>query len=253
MKVRIELYGFLRNLLRSKDVVVEVPDSSTLREVLSAVSSKFPELQEVVSPSGTLRPSLMLFVNEIDYELLGGYDYVVKDGDSIQLLPISHGGSGGFLRPLEEYLHQVSSIRVFACSVDEDLAKRLLSYVDMVDCRCVAQVLPKRYYYGASYSALVAYLALRSMRLGLNVSKKKSLEFLLYYFGDRQISNVLELIKSERSEEYVAIHACLPEAVNVEDPFLSAIADCSSLPEEPRKVPEEAISRLASGVLKILS
>lgn len=253
MKVRIELYGFLRNLLRSKDVVVEVPSGSTLREVLSLVSSRFPELREVINPGGILKPSFMLFINEIDYELLGGYNYVVKDGDSMQLLPISHGGLGGSLRPLEEYLSQVNSIKVFACSVGEDLAKRLLSYVDLVDCGCVAQVLPKKYYYGANYSALVAYLVLRSMRLGLNVSKKKSLEFLLYYFGDRQISSILELIKSERSEEYVAIYACLPEAVNVEDPFLSAIADCGSVPEEPQKVPEEAISRLVFGVLKILS
>lgn len=253
MKVRVELYGFLRNLLGSKDVVVEVPDRSTLREVLSAVSSKFPELQEVVGPGGTLKPSFMLFVNEADYELLGGYDYVVKDGDSIQLLPISHGGSGGLLRPLEEYISQVSSMRVLACSVDGDLAKRLLSYVDMVDCRCVAQVLPKRYYYGAGYSALAAYLALRSMRLGLNVSKKKSLEFLLYYFGDRQISDVLEFIKSGQTGEYVAIHVCLPEAVDAEDPFLSAIADCGSAPEEPQRAPEEAVDRLASGALKILS
>ncbi|MEM2207508.1 MAG: MoaD/ThiS family protein [Sulfolobales archaeon] len=250
MKVRIELYGFLRNLVGSKDVIMEVPEGSTLREVLSITSSKVPGLREAINLDGQLKPYFMLFINEVDYELLGGYDYIMRDGDLIQLLPISHGGSA---KPLEEYLSQISSIKVIACLVDENLAEKLLGYVDMVNSECVAQVVPRRYYYGASYSALVAYLALRSMELGLNVSKKKSLEFLLYYFGDRQIGSVLNLIKSGRTEEYVAIHACLPGATETEDIFLRAIASCCNSPAEPEKAPDEAISRLASGILRILS
>ncbi|MEM1681247.1 MAG: MoaD/ThiS family protein [Sulfolobales archaeon] len=250
MRVKIELYGFLRNLAGTKDVVIEVPEGSTLRELLFITSSKIPGLREAISPDGQLKPYFMLFINEVDYELLGGYDYVVRDGDSLQLLPISHGGS---VKPLEEYLNRVSSMKVFTCLVDESLAKELLNYVDIVNSGCVAQVIPRRYYYGAKYSALVAYLTLRSMKLGLNVSKKKSLEFLLYYFGDRQIGNVLSLIKSWQDEEYVAIHACLTEATETEDIFLRTISSCSNKPAEPERTPEEAVSRLVFGVLRILS
>lgn len=249
MKVKIELYGFLRNLTRTKDVIIEAPEGSTLRELLLITSSKIPELREAISSDGQLKPYFMLFVNGVDYELLGGYDYVVRDGDSLQLLPISHGGS---VKPLEEYLNRISSMKVFTCLVDENLAKKLLNYVDTVNSGCVAQVIPKKYYYGAKYSALVAYLTLRSMELGLNVSKKKSLEFLLYYFGDRQIGNVLNLIKSQQDEGYVAIHACLSEASGTEDAFLRTISSCSNKPIEPERTPEEATNRLVSGVLKIL-
>ena len=240
MRVRIELYGFLRNLVGSSEVAVEVPEGSTLGEVLSAASSGIPALQEAVDPRGRLKPYFLLFVNEVDYELLGGYGYVVRDGDSLQILPISHGGSAA---PLEEYLELVGSVRVLACLVRGELAETLLGYVDSVDSRCLAQVIPRRYYYGARYSALAAYLALRSMELGTNISKKKSLEFLLYYFGDRQIGNVLKLLRSERSGEYVAIHACLPGAGSG-DPFVRFVTDRCEAPEEPQRVPEEAIDRL---------
>ncbi len=250
MRVRIELYGFLRNLAGSGEVVVEVPDSSTLGEVLSAASARVPELQEAVDQQGRLKPYFLLFVNEVDYALLGGYDYVVRDGDSLQILPISHGGS---IAPLVEYLERISSVRVLACMVDERLAELLLGYVDSVNEGCVAQVLPRRYYYGTGYSALAAYLALRSMELGINVSKKKSLEFLLYYFGDRQIGNVLKLLRSDRSREYVAVYACLPEAESSGDPFVRSIADRCEPPEEPRSVPVETVERLAHGMLKIIS
>lgn len=250
MRVRIELFGFLRSLVGSKEVVVEVPDGSTLGEVLSAASSAVPGLREAVDPQGRLKPYFLLFVNEVDYELLGGYGYVVKDGDSLQILPISHGGSAA---PLEEYLRQVGSVRVLACLVDERLAELLLGYVDSVNPGCVAQVLPRRYYYGAGYAALAAYLALRSVKLGINVSRKRSLEFLLYYFGDRQIGNVLKLLRSERPGEYVAIRACLPESAGSEDPFTRSVSDRCEPPDEPREVPEEALDRLARGVLKIIS
>ncbi|MCS7099603.1 MAG: MoaD/ThiS family protein [Sulfolobales archaeon] len=250
MKVKIELYGFLRSLLNSKEVLIEVPENSTLRKVLSVVYERIPELREAVEIGGSLKPYFMLFINDVDYELLNGYEYVVRDGDVIQLVPVSHGGS---IEPLEEYINQINSMRVSVCLVNEEQAEELLSRVDGVSDSCVAQVLPLKYYYGKNYSALVAYLALRSHRLGLSVSRKKSLEFLLYYFGDRQISNVLKLLKNERSREYVAIYACLPEAAESEDSFSKALAKCDKTPEEPQKVPEEVLEKLASGIFKILS
>lgn len=251
MRVRIELYGFLRSLLNSKEIDVEVSENSTLREVLSTVYNRIPELrEEAIAVDGSLKPYFMLFINEVDYELLGGYNYVVRDGDIIQLVPVSHGGSSG---PLEEYLNQVGSIRISVCLVDEKLAEELINNVDLVNCSCVAQVIPIKYYYGRKYSALVSYLTLRSFKLGLNVSKKKSLEFLLYYFGDRQISSVLKLLRDERSIKYVAIHACLPEAAESEDFFTKILTKCEKTPEEPQEVPEEAFNKLTLGIFKILS
>lgn len=250
MRVRIELYGFLRSSIGLKEVTIEIPENINLREALSTAVSQIPQLREAIDPGGELKPYFILFVNGIDYELLGSYDYVVKNGDSIQLLPISHGGS---TKPLEEYLDQINSLRVSACVVDENLAEKLLNYVDSVGCECVAQVLPRKYYYGAAYSALIAYLTLRSIKLGLNVSKKKSLEFLLYYFGDRQIGNVLRLLQAEHAKEYVAIYACLSGAFEPGNSFSKVVIDCENPPEEPVRAPEEALKRLSSGMLKILA
>lgn len=250
MKVRIQVYGFLRNLVGSGDIDLELPNNSNLREVLSAIVSRFPELQEAITRDGKLRPYFVLLVNETDYEILGGYEYVVKDGDSIQLLPISHGGA---LEPLQRYINEINAIRIHTCLVSEDVAKKLLSYVDSIGPGCVAQIIPGARYYGASYSALIAYLTLRSITRRLNVSKKKSLEFLLYYFGDRQISNVLSMLQGGESEEYVVIYACLGDLTEPENKIHEIVSGCKSKPIEPLGPPEEALDRLVRGILKLLA
>ena len=249
MRVKIQVYGFLRSLLGSGEVYLEAPDNSSLKEVLALAASQFPGLREAVDPGGRLRPYFVLFVNGTDYELLGGYGYAVKEGDTLQLLPISHGGG---YSPLQSYMDRVNSVRVRTCLVSEDMARELLSHIDSVGPGCVAQVIPRAYYYGASYSALVAYLTLRSMARGLNVSRKKSLEFLLYYFGDRQIDRVLDKLQESRSSEYVVIHACLGDP-EPGDGIYEVVSRCRAEPTEPQRPPEEALVGLVRGVLRLLA
>ncbi len=252
MKVRIEVYGFLRNLLGSNSVELEVQEGLSLRDVLIKALTSFPVLKDAVKESGEVRPYFIIFVNGVDYQLVGGYDYIVKNGDSIQVLPISHGGSSS---TLEKYLDEINSVKVSSCLVSKDLADTILSQVDSVSDECVAQVLPKKYYYGSQYAALVAYLTLRAMRLGINVSRKKSLEYLLYYFGDRQISNVLRMLKEERAEEYVAIYACVGSTAenSPRDMFSEIMAGCVNRPENLEKPPDEVLHKLVLGVLTLLS
>jgi molybdopterin converting factor small subunit/tRNA threonylcarbamoyladenosine modification (KEOPS) complex Cgi121 subunit len=251
MKVKIEVYGFLRNLLGSNSVEVEVREGSSLREVLTKALASFPVLKDAIEENGEVRSYFILFVNGVDYQLVGGYSYIVKSGDSIQVLPISHGG---LVNTLERYLEEINSVRIFSCLVSRDLAERILSYVDFVSDECVAQVLPKKHYYGSQYAALVAYLTLRAMKLGINVSKKKSLEYLLYYFGDRQISNVLRMLKEEKTEEYVAIYACTGTAAgSPKNVFSEIVASCSNKPEDMKRPPDDALRKLVLGVLTLLS
>lgn len=252
MKVRIEVYGFLRNLLGSDSVELEVREGSSLRDVLIKALASFPALKDAIKESGEVSPYFIIFVNGTDYQLVGGYDYIIKSGDSIQVVPIVHGGSSS---TLEKYLDEINSVEVSSCLVSRDLADTILSQVDSVSSECVAQVVPKKYYYGSQYAALIAYLTLRAMRLGINISKKKSLEYLLYYFGDRQISNVLRMLKEEKADEYVAMYACTNSiAVNPSRDELSRImAECVNRPEDLERPPDEVLRKLVTGILALLS
>lgn len=252
MRVRVEVYGFLRNLLKRDFVEIDVSEGSDLKEVLSKMTKLFPALAEVIGANGEVKPHFILFVNGVDYQLVGGYSYGVRDGDVVQILPISHGGS---LASLESYLAAINSVRVSVCIVDGSLAEKLLKHVDSVGPDCVAQVLPRKYYYGLSYSALVAFLTLRAVKLELNISRKKSLEYLLYYFGDRNINNVINKLRSsERSEEYVAILACASEsATKHENVFTEHIAKCEKRPEDLERLPYDVVEKLVSGVIELLT
>jgi molybdopterin converting factor small subunit len=251
MRVRVLLYGHLRGLVGSPEVSLELPDGLTARDVFRLLVSRYRELGDIVTPQGEVRPLYIVFVNGRDLELLGGYSYVVKDGDTISLVPISHGGSAD---AVDRYLEELNSVRVDACSVDGDLAGEVIKHVDTVGENCVAQVIPEELYYGRGYAALAAYLAIRAFRLGLNVSRRRSIEFLLYYFGSRQISEVLAKLSSLKSSRYVAVLACVgPGRNGGSDGYVfDLLANCRARPEEPPRPPLEVLERMSAGVLRIL-
>jgi molybdopterin converting factor small subunit len=252
MRVRVLLYGHLRGLVGSSEIGLELPDGLTAREVFRFLASRYRELGDVVTPQGEVRPLYIVFVNNCDLELLGGYSYVVRDGDTISLVPVSHGGS---VDALERYLEELNSVRVNVCFIDRDLAGEVIKHIDTTGENCVAQVIPEEFYYGRGYVALVAYLAIRAFRLGLNVSRRKSIEFLLYYFGSRQISEVLARLGNSRSSRYVVVLACVgPSETEGGGRYIAdLLARCRVGPEEPPRPPLEVLERASAGILRILS
>lgn len=252
MKVRVLLYGHLRSLVGSPELSLEVPDGLTIGELLKVLASRYGELSVIISPQGGVRPHYIVFVNGRDLELLGGYSYVVRDGDTISLVPISHGGSAD---SIERYLRELNSVSVDVCSIGRCLVDEVIKHVDSVGENCVAQVIPEELYYGKGYVALVAYLAIRAFRLGLNISRRRSIEFLLYYFGSRQITEVLSKLSSFRSSKYVVVLACVEpgEPRGGGNYVADLLAKCQVKPEEPPRPPLEALEKMSAGVLKILS
>jgi molybdopterin converting factor small subunit len=252
MKVRVLLYGHLRGLVGSSELSLEVPDGLTFGEFLKTLASRYRGFSDVISAQGEVRPLYIVFINGRDLELLGGYGYVVRDGDVVSLVPVSHGGSAD---AIERYLRELNSVRVDACYIDSSSVGEAVKQLDTVGENCVAQVIPEELYYGRGYVALAAYLAIRAFRLGLNISRRRSIEFLLYYFGDRQIGEVLTKLSSFKSSRYVVVLACveLGELGGGSGFVKDLLARCRVRPEEPLKPPLEALERMSAGVLKILS
>lgn len=50
------------------------------------------ERVELFSSGDKIRPGILILVNEVDYEILGGESYVLKDGDSVLFISTLHGG-----------------------------------------------------------------------------------------------------------------------------------------------------------------
>lgn len=92
MIVRVKLVGVLRSRLGKDEISTELSKSIKLREFLKRLRSEIPDLREAVEEDGTLTTSYIAFLNNVDYRLLGGSEYELKDGDEVSLVPISHGG-----------------------------------------------------------------------------------------------------------------------------------------------------------------
>ncbi|GAM22315.1 hypothetical protein SAMD00019534_054900 [Acytostelium subglobosum LB1] len=50
------------------------------------------ERPELFVDNGTVRPGILVLINDADWELDGGIDYVVEDGDTISFISTLHGG-----------------------------------------------------------------------------------------------------------------------------------------------------------------
>ena len=65
---------------------------STLRDVIADLDVSHPGLAERLLDGGALRRFINLYANDEDVRFIGGLDLVLKDGDSITILPAGAGG-----------------------------------------------------------------------------------------------------------------------------------------------------------------
>ena len=96
--VTVKLVGVLKSLvpeeLREGFRICLEGSKVSLRDVLEHLYFKSPELYaRVWSKAGvTLMPDIVIFINGVDFRLLGGLDAELKDGDEVVLLAYIHGG-----------------------------------------------------------------------------------------------------------------------------------------------------------------
>ncbi len=92
IKVKIRLLGHLATDYGSSELVLELPEGSTLRQLLIRLRSLSQVFRDAVTEEGETTVSYLVFINGVDAELLEGYDTVLEDGSEILLLPVAHGG-----------------------------------------------------------------------------------------------------------------------------------------------------------------
>ena len=79
---------YIANLKARVGVDQERIEARTLREIISKVSEKVPDL---VDFDGKTTGLYVILVNDIDYRLLGE-DYILSEEDIISIIPVIHGG-----------------------------------------------------------------------------------------------------------------------------------------------------------------
>jgi molybdopterin converting factor small subunit len=83
----------VRRLLKEKIIDVEVPNDSTVRQVVNrVVELRGEELRKLIMHNNDISGNLIVMLNKKDVETLGGIDIVVHDGDEVAILPHVQGG-----------------------------------------------------------------------------------------------------------------------------------------------------------------
>lgn len=99
MKVHIEFAGgaeLLFNRVKKHDI--DLPDQVdskpwTLKNLIAWVRDNLlQERPELFVLGETIRPGILILVNNTDWEILGELEYEVQDGDNVVFISTLHGG-----------------------------------------------------------------------------------------------------------------------------------------------------------------
>lgn len=89
MKVKTKALGWLRQNGANQGVV-ELDDRATLIKALQTVFNQ--TVLERIVRNGRISNQVIVLVNGVDANLIGGLDAELKDGDELTLIPVVHGG-----------------------------------------------------------------------------------------------------------------------------------------------------------------
>ncbi len=95
LTVRVEFSGGAELLFDNvKNARVELPEPATVSSLLSHIADNLlsKERPELFFKDGTVRPGILVLVNDADWELLGKEGCELEDGDTVTFISTLHGG-----------------------------------------------------------------------------------------------------------------------------------------------------------------
>ena len=99
MQVNVEFSGGLEQMFESKKQIQltfeekKEEDPYQLKDVIEELrKSHLKEKEEMFIQQGTVRPGIIVLVNDTDWELLEADDYVIQPNDTVSFISTLHGG-----------------------------------------------------------------------------------------------------------------------------------------------------------------
>ncbi|KYQ92073.1 hypothetical protein DLAC_06911 [Tieghemostelium lacteum] len=96
MKIKVELSGGLEllfNKIKTHEITFDDKKSIPLKDLIIWMKDNLlTERENLFIVDGTVRPGILVLINEADWELYGGIGYDVEDGDNIIFISTLHGG-----------------------------------------------------------------------------------------------------------------------------------------------------------------
>jgi len=90
MSKQVNIPTQLRKLVDNQETLMV--NGNTILEVIIEMESKYPGVKERVAAKGKINPFVLFFVNDEDIRFLDNEKTVLKDGDTISIVPAIAGG-----------------------------------------------------------------------------------------------------------------------------------------------------------------
>jgi molybdopterin synthase sulfur carrier subunit len=74
--------------------MLELGEGVLLKEAIKQIIEKFPKIERaLIDPElGDPKPNTLIIVNGKEISVLNGLETLLKDGDEVVFVPVSHGG-----------------------------------------------------------------------------------------------------------------------------------------------------------------
>ncbi len=94
VKIGVELSGGLELLFdKQTNLSLEVQDGTTIKDLIQILKNEhLKEKPDLFVQGDTVRPGILVLVNDTDWELLDGLDYKMENKDQIVFISTLHGG-----------------------------------------------------------------------------------------------------------------------------------------------------------------
>lgn len=96
MDIKVEFGGGIELLFdkaKFLDIKLDNEREWTLSDLIKHMREKhIKERPELFASGDKIRPGILILVNEVDYEILGGYGYNLKPNDRVLFISTLHGG-----------------------------------------------------------------------------------------------------------------------------------------------------------------
>jgi molybdopterin converting factor small subunit len=92
MKVALQFRGPLAKKFQEGVIEIELQNGCSLSDLLSKVIEKEESVREVWDSPEVIDRDALVLCNEADIGLSGGLDTILKEDDTVVVLPLIHGG-----------------------------------------------------------------------------------------------------------------------------------------------------------------
>jgi MoaD family protein len=94
MPQTIKFIGALRHISGKKQFALNLPDGTTIAEVVAVLTTQFPELRNIFSDQelNDAKSNSLILVNGKEISILCGYQTKIGADDEVVFVPVVHGG-----------------------------------------------------------------------------------------------------------------------------------------------------------------